>query len=1076
MTPKGAVERKIVSILFADLVGFTSLSEKLDPEDVRTVQGVYFTTVRETIERYDGYLEKFIGDAAMAVFGVPRTREDDAERAVRAGLALAAAVEQLAPRIGLESGALAVRVGINSGEVVHTSDARPEEAIVTGDPINVAARFQAAAAPGEVLVGETTALAAAAAIEFAEARTFKLKGKAEPTLARRARSVRPQRSRDAAIGALRAPLLGRESEIADLLGEIERAQRESGRLLIVAPPGVGKTRLVDELAARAHDVTIAHARLRPDLLAPFEPVAQLFLSAGAVDESALRDRFGAAGIPPARALVLIEEALAVLRPAGDGAVHPDRESRFAAWLQALDALAGDCTGVWLVEDVHWAGADLLAFLAFAGEMPGRRLVLTTSRPSLLETAAEWCAGASSLELAPLATAAASELVRALIGDALPDELVNRIAERSDGNPLFIEELLRTWISVGTLVEKGGVWTLEHGAGDVPLPPTVQAIYAAQLDDLPPAARDVARRASVAGRRFPFAALDRLEAIDARQGVEVLARRALVAGPSPDPLFGSSYAYRHALLRDASYASLARGERARLHVRLAGWLEDAAGPTREQVAEPIARHYARALESVPALAREVAPGLGREGCRSLAAAWFEHAADAALNLAAHESARELLTRALELTAGEETVERARRLTSLGEVTASSADMDKGAQLLDEALELARSTRDRQGIARAAAALSWVLDQQVQFIPALRIADAALAEVGPGDDGETAVLLVRRATAMSNGSDAVDEPRANAERALKIARAREDRHLELEALDLLMSLRRGDPNEWRELEELAVETGAWDLAVDAIQERALRLAPDHASEARPVATRAVDLAETRGLRENLAWGHYVCVEIGLVSGDWDTAVEQARRALAIGIPNGYDRPVLRTWSTVLPIAAARADEELLRDGYEWLTRRFREPERPSPYSRVMNAARHLYLASRGVREAFVPDVEERLACFDLRYSSPSWLAALEIVLDSWLMEGELDGADRALAHMEDSAAKSEVPTLGRSAYSFLRAKLRVANGEDASTEAQVALSGFRKSDAAWWIAKALRLLASPEEVAEAVEIERALGISE
>src|SRR5215218_5565716 len=153
------IERKIVTVLFADLVGFTSLSEELDAEDVAAVQTAYFDTVRETIERYGGRLEKFIGDAAMAVFGVPRTRDDDAERAVRAGLALAAAIDQLGARIGLESGALAVRVGVNSGEVVHTPDAGPEEAIVTGDVVNVAARLQAAAAPGTVLLGETTALA-----------------------------------------------------------------------------------------------------------------------------------------------------------------------------------------------------------------------------------------------------------------------------------------------------------------------------------------------------------------------------------------------------------------------------------------------------------------------------------------------------------------------------------------------------------------------------------------------------------------------------------------------------------------------------------------------------------------------------------------------------------------------------------------------------------------------------------------------------------------------------------------------------------------------------------------------------
>jgi class 3 adenylate cyclase/tetratricopeptide (TPR) repeat protein len=1065
-----AVERKIVSVLFADLVGFTSLSEKLDAEDVAAVQSAYFDTVRETIERYGGRLEKFIGDAAMAVFGVPRTRDDDAERAIRAGLALSAAIEQLAARVGLESGALAVSVGVNSGEVVHTPDAGPEEAMVTGDPVNVAARLQAAAAPGEVLAGETTALAAADAIELGEVRVLELKGKAEPVLARRAVAVRPERSRDVAMGTLRAPLLGRTEELARLLDEVKRARAEPRRLLVVAPPGVGKTRLVDELAARAPDAVVTRARLRPDVLAPFEPIAQLFLAAGVASEAALDERLRAAGTPPARARVLVEEALAVISPTGDAAPGADRESRFAAWLETLDALVG----VWLVEDVHWAGGDLLSFLAFAGEAPGRRLVLTTSRPSLLETAAGWCAGAVRLDLEPLPEAAASDLVRGLVGDALPDELVHRIAERSDGNPLFIEELLRTWISVGTLVEQDGAWTLARAAGDVPLPQTVQAIYAAQLDDLPPSARDVARRASVAGRRFPLSALDPLEVTDADAGVELLNLRALVAGPSPDPLFGPSYAYRHALLRDAGYASLARAERARLHASLAVWLEGAAGQNLGQVAEPIARHYARALESMPALAREAAPGLARDECRRLAAAWFERAAETALELAAHESARELLGRALELTADEEAIDKARRLTALGEVTASSADMDEGARLLEKALALARTAGDRQQIARAAAALSWVLDQQVQFMPAARTADAALNEIGERDDLATALLLVRRATAINNGSDAVDAPRVDAERALAIAKANDDPRLELEALDLLMGLRGDASVAWQEVEQLALEIGAWDKVADGILSQGLRLVPDHAHDARAPISRAIELCEARGLRESLAWSHYAAVEIGLVAGDWDEAIASARRAFDIGVLSGYDRAVVRTWSAALPIAAARGDEALLDESYIWLTQRFREPENPSPYALIMLAARQLEIARRGLRDPFVPDVEERLASFELRYSSPSWLAALETVLDSWLEAGELDGARRALDHLEPSTTNPDRTMLGNSTYFLLRGKLLAASGEDASGVARLALAGFRESAAPWWTAKSLRLLGTTEALAEAAEIERALGI--
>jgi class 3 adenylate cyclase len=210
-----SVERRIVTVLFADLVGFTPLSERLDAEEVATVQDAYFASVRETIERYGGALEKFIGDAAMAVFGAPHGREDDAERAVRAGLALVAAVEQLGARLGLSPGELQLRVGVNSGEVVHATDG-PDAGRVTGDTVNTAARLQAAARPNAVLLGPLTALTVRETIELTDAGPIELKGKAEAVAAWEADRIRDEPSRDAALGSLRAPLLGREQEVTRL--------------------------------------------------------------------------------------------------------------------------------------------------------------------------------------------------------------------------------------------------------------------------------------------------------------------------------------------------------------------------------------------------------------------------------------------------------------------------------------------------------------------------------------------------------------------------------------------------------------------------------------------------------------------------------------------------------------------------------------------------------------------------------------------------------------------------------------------------------------------------------------------
>src|SRR3954447_23847036 len=616
MHAEQALERRIVTVLFADLVGFTTLCERFDAEDIAAIQDRYFAAVRDTVGRYGGRLEKFIGDAAMAVFGVLRAGDDDAERAVRAGLALTSAVQQLGTQLGLEEDALQLRVGINTGEaVVATGGA--DDGRVTGDTVNTAARLQTAAPPGGVLMGETTALAVADVADLGERVSLELKGKAEATAARLVTGFLPEPSREQAMGALRAPTVGRERETADLLDAIERARGGGvGRWLVVAPPGVGKSRLlreVAEVATARKDVSVWRSRSRPGAVTPFDAVAGLLTAAiGTSDVQAalaqLLSALTAAGVARARVQVVADACMSLVAPRDtetlSRAPTEDRDALFAAWLDGLDAVAAGSSQLWLIEDVHWAGGDVLAFLDLAGRRPVAhgRVVIATARPSLLEARADWAEDSESparrtMHLETLAPTDARGLVAALVGDSLPPSLVDRIVASSDGNCLFIEELLRTWVSVGTLladgpgVSRGTSWRLALPANEVPMPQSVQAIYAAQLDDLPPDARRVARRASFAGRRFPVRALEPLEALT--DGLAPLRRRDLVTGPLSDPLLGDAFSYRHALLRDAGYASLARAERARLHARLARWLEQAAGERAAEVAEQIAGHFAAA---------------------------------------------------------------------------------------------------------------------------------------------------------------------------------------------------------------------------------------------------------------------------------------------------------------------------------------------------------------------------------------------------------------------------------------------------------------------------------------------------
>ncbi|HUG48632.1 MAG TPA: adenylate/guanylate cyclase domain-containing protein, partial [Candidatus Limnocylindria bacterium] len=950
------VERRIVSVLFADLVGFTALSEALDAEEVAVVQDHYFAAVRAAIERHGGRLEKFIGDAAMAVFGVPRARDDDAERAVRSGLALVHAVGDLAGRIDLGDAALELRVGINTGEVAYAqADSGPAgEWRVSGDPVNVAARLQTAAEPGTVLLGEVTALAVADSIVLAPPVTLQLKGKSDSVQAWPAVSVLPERSRERAMGRLRAPLLGRDTELARLAGVLQRVRDGANEtLLVIAPPGVGKSRLVEELLSgagndEAEEVVVRRARLGPEVLSPAAAVAQLLLSAPTPAEEPLEAELAALLAPPdARS----PEATAL----SAAALADERRLLFRAWVEGLDRLAGGRPQVWLLEDLHWAGPDLLAFVeaAAAQPAPGGRLVLGTGRPALLDGLADRPAQASGLpvlDLSPLDEAAAGKLVRALVGEALPADLAAALVERSDGNALFIEELLRSWVSVGLLqpADEGG-WRLMRGIDGVALPQTVQAIYAAQLDDLPAAARTLLRRASVAGRHVPRSSLEALDLRQREEAVESALRRALLQEGPPHVVVGRALSYRHALLRDAGYASLARAERARLHARLAAWYEEVAGERANEVAEVIARHYAAAADHSSRLEPSIADGLDAARARRLAADWFERAADRALAGAAHETARQFLAAALQMSGPAETVVRARLLLRLGEVTAYTADMDEGGRYLGEALQLYRDAfsapppdlaegaleKLRQGYGRAAAALGRVWVQQLRFDDAEALAQATLEAIGEAEDPAVARLLAVRGwvrSTLTMDPATIDD----LDRALRIARAAGDRRLELDIVEWRAAARGEvglfDPADWAELESLATELGDGSRAVRALRAQASVLVDDRHAEVWPLADRAEDVARRRGGEEDVAWVDYLRAETGFVSGDWRAAMNCGLRAVELGERYAYHRVVVRTWHVLLPIAEARGERDLISRAAAWYAER--EGTFPdSPYARIM-----------------------------------------------------------------------------------------------------------------------------------------------
>ncbi len=1048
-------DRRIVTVLFADVVGFTPLSERFDAEDMATVQDAYFSATRETILRYGGVVEKFIGDAAMAVFGAPIARDDDAERAVRAGLALIGAIEQIGARLSLEPGDLQLRVGVNTGEVVHATIG-PDAGRVTGDAVNTAARLQTAARPGSVLLGELTAMTVAETIDTRAVGALELKGKAAPIRTWQAIGARSQPSRDAALGALRGPMLGRARELGQLLESIARISRDRGvdRCLIVAPPGVGKSRLLLEFAS-ATTAIVLRARVRPQGTAPYETVAQLFTAAG----GDLADALESADIPAARREVILREVQRLFAaPAGAVRAGSDlaaeRDARFDAWIAAFEALA-DGPVAWLVEDVHWAGGDLLAFLQHAGTAPSRagRLVVTSTRPGLLETAAAWCeASGMRIDLGPLDSSDVRTLVRGLLGDALPDELIDAIADRSDGTPLFIEELLRTWVGVGTLVHEGEEWRLAMEPGGVTVPQTVQAIYAAQLDDLPREARQVARRGSVAGRRLPQAAFEPLELGAPGEGLEALRRRELLAGPMDDPITGASYVYRHALLRDAAYVSLTRGERARLHVAMAEWLERVAGDRVDSVAEAIAEHYALALESRPALAGGELPLAA--SLSDTAAAWYERAAEAALRLSAIDASRRLFARSIDLTADDAAIDRARRRLRLGQTLAASADLDLGIAELEAARESLRGEAAEELYEAATFSLGRAYLQQIRFPEAAAVCEAGIEHLGGGPPTPlTARLDALAAWALAANGES-DGLAARADAAWLAVETGHDPIRQLDVLECRTAARDeldpAGPDDWVLMEERARGLERWHQVAVAGRVRATFVSWTDPIGALVQLGTVAEEAAAHGQTEQAGWVEYSRCEILWTLGDWDATLESGTRALDIAERYAYQRLAFRTFMVVLQVAAERHDAALAaRWDRWWAEAEPHFPPSPSPYGRVLQGAYRVWLARATDRTAPMPEPE--LVDAILPMVNAHYAGAIETLVRSWLDAGRADLAGAAGARWTSLVAADARTPLVQISSALVDAWV---SGSPAS--AQRAASMARALPAPWWESRAQELI--------------------
>ena len=837
-------ERKLVTVLFCDLVGSTALGDQLDPEAFQAVLGAYFDRMRKLSESFGGIVEKFIGDAVVTVFGMPSVHEDDAERAVRCALAMRDALhglnDTLRPRFGVE---LVTRIGINTGVAVASA-----EALATGDVLNTASRFERAAGPGEILVGRDTLMLTREVVEYGDPRPLTVEGKAEPLRCWPAIAPASKRTRP------RAPFVGRGSELESLTAAVERAIRESSPQVVVVlgEPGIGKSRLVDEFAAR----TTGRASVYRGSCVPYgqstawTPVVEvvrseahiLELDAPDVALRKLRKRLETRH-DDAEASVLeaqIGPLLGALRRTA-----PSGPEMLWALRRYLEGLAREGPLVFVLENLQWAAQALVdTLLELAETIAGVPLVVM-------------CVGRAEgrERIAPLL---GQERTTVVLLDALSDDearslvtslrthgggmwdahLEAVIASRGQGNPLFLEEI------AAMAAEEGGASGIPH---------SLQALISARLDLLPTEAKRAAQCASAIGDAFWDAAVWSLasgegEAESIATALRMLRTRGFVEEEPVSSFLGTrQFRFHHALLREVAYDSIAKRDRLRLHRLAAEWLDERASE-RAEFFPAIAHHFNRTLE----LAASVAPfGPHDDELIEAALAAFVRAGHQAAALVAHEDASRWYERALEALdqTDDDPALRCSLLLALGDVRLRAGERGTARRSFTEAAALARRDGMPEQLARAALGIG---GGQTFDVPAftvdselVAVLEEALDVLGPAESGMRARVLGRLAVALYFSEDEAGREQ-----------------MALNAVE--MARRVGD-------------TAALAYALSA--RRFALWGPESADERLEVATEIIELAESIADRDLLLLGHRWRIVTLLELGESEAVARQIDAYVAV-----------------------------------------------------------------------------------------------------------------------------------------------------------------------------------------------------
>jgi len=1058
-----AAERRLVSVLFADLVGFTTLSESRDAEEVRELLSRYFDTCRRLIELYGGTVEKFIGDAVMAVWGTPTATEDDAERAVRAALDLVAAVSALGDEVG--AAALHARAGVLTGEAAVTIGAEGQ-GMVAGDLVNTAARIQSVAEPGTVLVGDATKRASEPTVVYEDAGSHELKGKDEPVALHRAIRVVSGRQGALKSAGLEPPFTGRERELR-LVKELfhaSAAEQTAHLVSVQGIAGIGKSRLAWEFYKYFDGLVDTVYWHRGRCLAYGEGVTYWALADMVRMRARISEDDGEAEarskleatldehLLDAEERAFVEPRLATLVGIGDGEVSHDRNDLFAAWRLFFERLADTYPTLLVFEDMQWADTSLLDFVEYLLEWSRSSplFVVVLARPELLEKRPSWGAGRrsfTSLHLDPLSADAMAALLDGFV-PGLPEALREQILARAEGIPLYAVETVRMLLDRGLLVQEGPVY---RPTGDIPsleVPETLHGLVASRLDGLPPEERRLLQDAAVLGKTFTRQALAAITGSDEAATEQLLASlvRKEILGVQADPTSPEhgQYGFLQDLVRHVAYEMLSKRERRSRHITAAAYLESAPG-TEEELAEVIASHYLDAYATAPDAddAAEI---------RARAQGALVRAGERADSLGAAAEAVRYFVLASELTG--DALEQSRLLERAGWLNVSVPDWPGAEQRLAEAIALCEAKGETRAAARVSARLAIVESWQGKSDAAIPRAEAAFATLQRFEPGEEMAAV---AATLASGYSFIGEPdkaREKAELALELAQAFGTPELLVRAFSAkALATQRTRPHEALALRKhqlsLTREHDLPDLETNALFNLSdLCFQRDRYEEALSYLEDGLAVARRRGSRPG-EWSVLGEMTYPLfMQGRWDEALALFDQVPEERLHEGTTESFL---STVTDIHVARGEVERAAHVLS-LYAPYETSENRQRRSMYLAGAATVARAEGRLEQAIAHGLEATRLARDVG-GNASQAAKLGLVeaIEAALALGERDRADELVASIEAVPPGLRSPYLGAQA---LRYRGRLAASADLGVEhLEAAAGGFRELRAPFWLAVTL-----------------------